>query len=212
MEGKNNQDFIDLLRLKSQVELSLLPETKVKDKAAFYEALKTLIDIKINEEEILTKFDTLQDFFTEMARGNFNRRIDIPNKKNMFSFLAVSLNAVIEELEANVKKNEFVQTSMECIADPAIITDKKGSILFVNDPAVDILNTPKDIIKDLIIANIFESHTQFGLLEVNGPIKDIKVNIRPLNKDLIPVLLSVKKIGDKSEKVDGYLYLLKTIH
>ena len=212
MEGKNNQDFIDLLKLKSHVELSLLPETMVKDKAAFYEALKTLIDIKINEEEILAKFDTLQEVFTEMAQGNFNHRIEIPNQKNLFSFLAVSLNAVMEELRANVKKNEFVQVSIECISDPAIITDKKGSILFVNDAVAHMLNSPKEILKDLIIANIFESHTQFGIPEMEGDFKNIKVNIRPLNQDFIPVLLTVKTITDKSEKVDGYLYILKAIY
>lgn len=209
MEEQSKQNFMDLRGLKGQVAKSLLSENMANDKVAFYEALKTLIDIKINEEEILFKFDKLQEVFTEMALGNFSNKIDIPNQKNLFSFLAVSINAVIEELEANVKKNEFVQATIECITEPAIVTDSKGNILFVNDKVDHLLNTHKEILKDLRIANIFENHAQFGDPGNEDVFMDKKVNIRPYNKEFSPVLLTVKPISCKSGKVDGYIYILK---
>lgn len=209
MEKSTDNNFFDLLNLKTQVDTNLLEENLPKDRAAFYEALKTLIDVKINEEEIYFKFDKLEEVFTAVALGNFTTRLDIPRQKNLFSFLATSINAVIEELEANVSKNALLISSLQCIPDAAIITDTRGSISFANDKATMLLNRSLNDTIKLMIQNVFELQMQFGTSGEFELKEDAAVKIRPYNQDLISVRLTVKQIKGKNDELEGYIYLIK---
>lgn len=185
----------------------IIDSPEVPDKI-FYQALKDLIDLKQNVEEFNHKFDQIGNVMTAMAKGEFNSRVDIPLSRNLFSFIGTAVNSVAEELEKNVTKISFLETLLELQPQPAIITNKQGTILFANKHAYAVTNYPPGYLSKLKISNLFASKLRFGNSGINDEIRKERVFISMYNKpELFNTSLTIQKIMSKGNALDGYLYL-----
>ena len=198
-------DYTYLKELEGTLK-EIIESPKVPDKK-FYQALKDLIDLKLNVEEFNNKFDQIGDVMTAMARGEFNQRVHIPISRNLFAFIGTSINSVMDELNRNVVKTGFLETLLELEARPTIITDAKGVILFSNKSAYTLTNYPPKGLSRLIIKNLFIEIIDLGDMELSYR-KSVSISL--YNKpDPIEVSLSVQRIYDKQGTVDGYIYFFE---
>jgi signal transduction histidine kinase len=211
MKNSSNNPYSDLENLDTEI-LRLIGEENTSDpEAKFYEILRTVISLKIDSVELNHKFEAINIVLTALAIGDFSQKVNVPNRKNIFSHLGTSINAVIDELKVNVVKTPYLEASIEFISDIAIITNKEGGISFVNSVTLKVLEKRKEYLIDLRIANIFESKTQFGISNPDfNKFENIPVKIDYFNvkKD---VNLTVKQIFNKLGELDGYLYIAKLI-
>ncbi|MBX9850653.1 MAG: hypothetical protein K2X86_02735 [Cytophagaceae bacterium] len=211
MERSPENMYTELQRIELELENLLSDENISSEKADFYKALRTVISLKTDSEELNYKFEEIHKVFTAIAIGDFTQRIDVPNRKNIFSHLGTSINAIVEELKVNVVKKQYLEASLEYIPHIAIITDKEGTIKFANSLTYKILGKTKEYILKLRIANIFESQTQFGILNPkSNSFEDITVKITYFDRSF-NVSLSVKEIYNKLDQKDGYLYIAKLL-
>lgn len=203
--------YPDLQVMENEIDNKLLEENLSEENETFYKALKTVIRLKAGAEELQYKFEKFSEVFNAMAVGDFSKRIDIPNRKNLFSVMGSSINSVNEELNVNVVKKQYLESCLEYIPHIAIVTDKSGSILFANALTLKILNKTTDYINRLLIANIFESRTQFGGFDPEPEsLEDQPVTIQYLDISF-KARMTLKKIRDKFEETDGYLYIIKKV-
>jgi len=208
--GDSNLDLLKLLKLEKEIEQIISSEIGSDDKLSFYKAIKMVINLKLNVDEFNQRFQEFEELFTSIAMGDFSKRMDIPNRKNLFTYMASSINAVIDEQEVNLIKKQYLETCLERIHELALITDKKGTIQFVNERATTILNRSKPDLIKLFVANIFESQLQFGIEEPDFKnFKDIPLSIIPFGKEKVEMLLSIEPILNRLEQIDGYLYTAK---
>jgi len=202
--------YPDLQGIKSKIDEILASDNLTREKAEFYKVLKSIISLKIDSEELQYKFGKFEKVFTAMAIGDFSERMDIPNRKSLFSYMGVSVNAVIEELKVNVVKKQYLEELLEYIPHIAIVTDTTGAIMFVNAVASKVLRKPNAELVSLLIANIFKSKNQFGVIDSFPPFEDVKSEINYFDS-IQEVSLTVKEVHDRLGQVDGYLYIGKLI-
>lgn len=207
---KNRNDSLEnldhLMKLEKEVKEELEQQQSRSRKSSFYSALDTIIDLKDNVEGVNQNFESILEVFLSMATGDFSKRLEVSNRKNLFSLLAVYINKVNEELAENVVKKHILEEALELTPEFAVITDLKGTILYSNSAACHFLNLTKENVSRLIVANIFESKNQFGVENYTGEdIKDARVNLAPYNQSPFPILLSIKKLSDANGS-DSYLY------
>ena len=184
----------------------IIDSPEISDKK-FYQALRDLIDLKLNVEEFNHKFDQIGDVMSLMARGEFNQRVDIPISRNLFAFIGTSINSVIDELDRNVTKISFMEPLLEAIPQPAIITDKDGIILFCNKSAYAFTNYPPKYLLKLKIHNLFEKKLKFGESDTEDFMERVNVSICLYNKiQLIETVLTIQKVINRNGTLDGYLY------
>lgn len=179
-------------------------------KIEFFTALETILDLRVQFENLIERSDEFEEVATAIASGDFDKRINVPNSKDLFSTFSTLLNVIGEELKSNVVKNHYLQEALEAIPDSALITNKAGTILFSNAPASKLLNLEKEDLRFLEIVNIFETQKQFGSETkfINEHIRMITL-VRPFNRPVISVDLSIKKLIGNDGVLDGYLYILK---
>lgn len=189
-----------------------LIETAVFDnqkKIEFFTALETILDLRVQFETLIERSDEFEEVATAIASGDFDKRINVPNSKDLFSTFSTLLNVIGEELKSNVVKNHYLQGTLEAIPDSALITNQAGTIMFSNTSASKLLNLEKEDLRYLEIVNIFETQKQFGSETkfVNELIR-MRTLIRPFNRPIISVDLTIKKLINNEGVIDGYLYIL----
>jgi signal transduction histidine kinase len=208
--GDSNLDLLKLLKLEKEIEQIITSGIGSDDKLSFYKAIKLVINLKLNVDEFNERFQEFEELFTSIAMGDFSKRMDIPNRKNLFTYMASSINAVIDEQEVNLIKKQYLETCIEKINEIALITNKKGTIQFANEKAATVFNRNKSDLLKLFVANLFESQLQFGIeIPDFKNFKDIPLRIIPYGKEKIEVLLTVEPILNRLEQIDGYLYTAK---
>ena len=201
-------DYMYLKELEGSLK-AIIDNPKVQDKK-FYEALKDLIDLKLNIEEFNNKFDQIGDVMVSMAKGEFNKRVDIPVSRNLFAFIGTSVNSVIDELERNVIKKSFLETLLETSSTPIIITDTEGIILFSNKAAYVFTNYPPDGLSRLIIKNLFVGKSNYIIPESGEALEQMNVSVVLYNElTTKEAKLNIRHIYNRQGTIEGYIYLLE---
>ncbi|MCR6637511.1 MAG: hypothetical protein NVV82_00520 [Sporocytophaga sp.] len=196
-------DIID----KNLINASSLDNQK---KLEFLTVLETILDLRLQFDTLIERFDDLQDVAMAIATGDFDKRIDVPYTKDLFSTLGTLINVIGEELKSNVIKNHYLLGALETIPDSALITSQSGTILFSNKNASKLLNMEMDDLKFLEIANIFETQKQFGSeTKFANELIRMTTLVRPFNRPVISVDLTIKKLINNEGAIDGYLYIFK---
>ena len=205
---------------KIQQELeALISSSKSLDEKdiAYFQAIRNLIDFKLNEDEVKSYFTEVNEVLTSMAQLNFSKRVKVENTKDLFSYLGASINLVNEELEGEILyKNlhtEIVENILGTKADHIITLDGFSLVTYVDEKLCDLLNYNIDDLIGKNISNILSCESVSLILDsgLNVKEKEVSLVVRK-SKEYIPMKLTVKKIkfAKGSEfKIGGFLYLLK---
>lgn len=221
MERPAPEESAKLAELQNKLQDIISEAEESNLEPAFYEGVKNIlalrkwiIDLGIHQEEVRKRFEEFEKVCLAISMLEF-QRMDVNNhsEKDLFTHIANVVNTVSEELEMSTTRKHYLAEAIEYIQDSAIVTDKNGTVLFANAAACKIINRSKEMTIDLIIANIFESQTQFGTkISLGESFTDKEVNILPYNATKIPVALTLKElVNPQTEETDGYLYIAREI-
>ncbi len=122
----------------------------------------------------------------EMARGNFSRKVNIYGNDEIGQ-LALSFNNLTKRLQEAQATTEGERRKLSSVlshmTDGVIATDRKGRVILINEPALGMLNVPRETVlnKSIIeVLGIEETHT-FDLLisEQESLILDFSTEKKP---------------------------------
>ncbi|MCM3618213.1 cell wall metabolism sensor histidine kinase WalK [Sutcliffiella horikoshii] len=122
----------------------------------------------------------------EMARGNFSRKVNIYGNDEIGQ-LALSFNNLTKKLQEAQATTEGERRKLSSVlshmTDGVIATDRKGRVILINEPALGMLNVPRETVlnKSIIeVLGIEETHT-FDLLisEQESLILDFSTEKKP---------------------------------
>ncbi|MCG1021129.1 cell wall metabolism sensor histidine kinase WalK [Sutcliffiella horikoshii] len=122
----------------------------------------------------------------EMARGNFSRKVNIYGNDEIGQ-LALSFNNLTKKLQEAQATTEGERRKLSSVlshmTDGVIATDRKGRIILINEPALGMLDVPRETVinKSIIeVLGIEETHT-FDLLisEQESLILDFSTEKKP---------------------------------
>ncbi len=122
----------------------------------------------------------------EMARGNFSRKVNIYGNDEIGQ-LALSFNNLTKKLQEAQATTEGERRKLSSVlshmTDGVIATDRKGRVILINEPALGMLNVPRETVinKTIIeVLGIEETHT-FDLLisEQESLILDFSTENKP---------------------------------
>ncbi len=175
----------------------------------FLNSFKSLLDMKVQTDELTRKFDMLEDVVAAMAEGDFSKRVDLPSTKTLFASLGVLMNVLAEELEDRVIKKHYLVQTIELLPDPVLITDNDGVIIFSNKLACALLNRSLEDVLFLKVANIFATRKQFVTSTFSWETVTISNLLQPYNMEPIPVEIDILELRDWNNKKDGFIYTIK---
>jgi|GEM_PF-5314589 len=187
---------------------------------AYFQAIRNLIDFKLNEDEVKTNFAEINDVLTSMAQLNFSKRVKVENTKDLFSYLGASINLVNEELEGEIlHKNlhaEIIENVLRTKADHIITLDGFSLITYIDEKLCDLLNYNIDDIIGKNISTILSCESVSLILDSGLNVKEKEVFlIGRKSKEEISMKLTVKKIKftkGTEYKIGGFLYLFSKLN
>lgn len=126
--------FLNVLEQKIDTLTNFEEEEKAELKLTL-DALKELISLDTKDTRILKFFNDLSIFSISIALGNYNVRIEAgdPKDKDLFYSVAIMLNQMAEELEANCIPNNFFTTTLNALPKAAFICDERKRFVHVNE-------------------------------------------------------------------------------
>ncbi|AZB41102.1 cell wall metabolism sensor histidine kinase WalK [Bacillus sp. FJAT-42376] len=123
----------------------------------------------------------------ELAKGNFGRKVRIYSNDEIGQ-LALNFNHLTEELEEAHSQTEGERKKLASVianmTDGVIATNRKGEIILVNDPAVQLLNVSRETAYSMTITSLLdiEEEVEFDqLIESQEPLLlDFSSDDKPL--------------------------------
>ena len=187
----------------------------------FLIAFTLLINMPSN---IANPVKELTESIKEIAAKNYSKRVHFESH-NEFGELAQSFNTMAKKLEEYSSSDlerlmmakKRIETLINNMREPVIGLDENGTVLFMNDTALNIANLKKEVVigsqiqevaksNDLIktLANELHSNTKQEPLKIYADNKESY-----FEKEFIPI--KIIPTGEKEEKNIGNVILLKNI-
>ena len=190
----------------------------IKDEE-LYATLEKVLFLKAREYTFLNFFDNLEETISSALQLDFSGRVplsDMIDGRNIFNYIAVSLNLLMDKLETSVISMKAVNCMLSAVLPDmsVIVTDRKGKIRFVNECGENLLSVES---KELIGQQVQSLFDNYGRIEsqLNNRmhVKDIKVNLIAAKKAdaLIPVMLTVPEPYKNRDESDEFVYQLLEI-
>ncbi len=187
-----------------------------EDEAAYYQSIKRMISVKQQEYDVLKQFNDFNRAIIAMTRMDFSHRLDVDNRKDLWAYMATSLNMLNEELEERVLPKEIVQLAMNQVVhfkpDWVIITTREGIVKFSskNEMAGGLINYDEKNLIDKRIQNFFATNISFMTSRDNAMTEKM-VYLVNADSTLLPVNLYVKELQSSYQDVFYYLYLITQV-
>ncbi len=164
--------------------------------------------------EITVPIERVKEGASIIAKGKFDVNLEDRGKDEIgtlvsaFNSMAKELKFAKDEIEA---KRKYMEIILDNVATGIISTDKKGSILFMNKAAHNILGVEKETregtpLRD-ILGSDFKKHMRSFLKDArrtgSGSItKDMRLN---LQKDIKYIRASLTALKDDESKTEGFI-------
>jgi hypothetical protein len=214
MDKKDINESHEILTvMQSQLD-KIIAESKSSnlDDIIYYQAIRKLIDFKLNENEVKEQFKKFTDIVVSMSELDFSRRMVVENSKDMFAFIGTSLNTLNEELEAKVVPKEFldeiISNIMEVKPDFSVLTNTDGKIVLVSKNPESIIGHSRKDLDGKRIQNFFATNIHFHTN--NGNLfKDHEIQIINPDKELISVFLTAVHLWNHKIANPSFLYMFK---
>lgn len=183
-----------------------------EDDILYYEAIKKLVDLKLNESEFNDSFKEIEEVMISMGRLDFTKRVPIENSKDLFAFLGSCINLVADELEENAIPKDFLTSSMNILMERkpevALLANKAGKIISASGDT-ELLGYKADKLTNSKIQGVLTIDLQFTA-ENLGQIVDKEIHYINPNHELASALISIDVIEHPTEKDQThYLYSFK---
>ncbi|GEM_PF-1023111 len=187
-----------------------------EDEAAYYQSIKRMISVKQQEYDVLKQFNDFNRAIIAMTRMDFSHRLDVDNRKDLWAYMATSLNMLNEELGERVLSKEIVQLAMNQVVhfkpDWVIITTREGIVKFSskNEMAGGLINYDEKNLIDKRIQNFFATNISF-MTSPDNAMTEKMVYLVNADSTLLPVNLYVKELQSSYQDVFYYLYLITQV-
>ena len=196
-----NPDY--LISLQKEIDKLILTGETFNENPEVYKVLKEIIEEKLSEETFRGRFEEINDFVISMAQLDFSKSLSLGERKDLFSYVASSLNLLNEELRAKVVSNNFVQTLIDKNGKSVILIDKAGKIIFANTQVRTLLNFSEGDLRNKHISMLLDKEFCFTLSDCWGE-RTVSIEIRNQSNELIPVTLNALPINNENT-IDGFM-------
>jgi len=202
-----------LTKMQAQLE-AVIEESKNlnEDDVAIYQAMKNLIDYKLKEGGFKHHFKEFQDMAISMAKLDFKDKMVVEDNNDIFSYIAVSMNMLSEELDHFAMPKMFMESVLQNIIqfnpDVTLLTDHKGKIEVAAVSPSSKTGLLSAELKDGNIKNLFASDIHYKVTE-ERLFKADEINIYNYKSELVQVNLSVVELTHDRLVNSSYLYMLK---
>lgn len=175
-----------------------------------------ILFLKVREDIYKEFFDDFEEVLFAAVQLDFSKRVNFTqignSKENIFSYKAVMLNTLIETMENSVVS---MQSLNEIVGDipglVCIITDKKGTIRFINSVGEELLSAGNEILFKKNIIEVLPDYKKIKAeLTETGIVKDfpIKMTLRNDSSSKVAASITVKPAKTTST-VEEYVHLIK---
>ncbi len=160
--------------------------------------------------------DHLTDFTHQIAAGNLDSRVSVTSQDEI-GILGAAFNAMTDQLARSKEARDHLDTILQSIIDPLLVTDNNGRIQRFNNAAIKMLQYDRENILGTHIDSIFTEEFQpaadNSLLQLvqKTPLQNHETYVRSGVDKKIPVLLSCSFVKMATESESGLVVILKDI-
>ena len=208
MEKKNLNIGNYLNVMKEQID-SLIEESKsLNEKDTFLKALKHIVDLKLNVEEITRGLDDFEDQVIALSHLDFRKRVKEDSRKHLFSLIASSMNMLGEELEAKATKKLYLKEAIDLATDSIIIITNSDFIVeSANTKFYKHLGYSNESANNQSIIQYFALKTFFHKLREDSEIiLNSDIHLIDNYNNFVSIKLNVKPIMDNNNSLEGFLF------
>ena len=208
-----------LTSLEEEID-KLIIETGATADNNFYKAIKKIINLQLNEQDVINRFDEFSNMIVSIAQMDFSQRMDIHMEKDFFEHIALSLNMLCEELEANAAPGNYVDDILEEMQEPVLVTDAKNNIRYCNTIMEKLLGFSKEELLNKPIGIVFATNEiEKKLSKEKDHIKNFQkqcheskciLTLKDKNSKLISAEVKIKFTGNNHFYPNGIMYFVKS--
>ena len=160
----------------------------------------------------------MQDFLVEIAKGNFDSKLNISNDSNEeLVAMQVGINMLVEELKSTTISRVFLNSIYDGINDILIVLNENGEIQNINHLTETILSYQESELLHKSIKKIMQPDDFENFKKHIKRIYENKINLQfglnliAKNKSIIPVSCSLSVIYNNERIPFGILLVAKNI-
>lgn len=212
----------DTKRIKLIIEeaQSILNDTSKwrREHKDLYSTLERIVFLGMKENEFSEYFKEIEKSVNAILQLDFSEKVPLTNlsddKRNLLNYISIAFNMIIEKFETSIVSRKAFNALLTSYPDSiVIITDKNGSIRFVNDFGEIAL---KSNLSDLIgtnIKDIIEAYDDsLRKLQVNDALKSIKVAISAKQNNEQNYHLSIPEVIQHPSEITELVHILRNSH
>jgi len=153
---------------------------------------------------LLRQVSLLGEGIRKVRDGDYNFSVQVISSDELGD-VAVSFNKLSSGLSETTVSKQYLDSVLESMPDPLIITDENGNILKTNRAAVefsgyDFLPPGSQTLKELLDPQTEGAAEPFALLSWSGHIKELDLWFKARNGRRLPVMLSAAYIGREGRR------------
>lgn len=149
-----------------------------------------------------------------VAEGDLGQRLRIGSGDEL-QRLAVSINAMTENLQHSLSRERSLNEMLQSIVDPLLVGDCFGRISAVNDAAAALVGRRRDDLLERNLAELFNDDLFSGggdePLLAHGAMRDVECRLTGADGEKIPVLLSCSSYKGEDGECAGVVAIVKDI-
>ncbi len=158
----------------------------------------------------------LTEHTQKIAAGDLNSRVAVTSQDEV-AVLGEAFNEMTDRLARSQEARDRLDTILQSIIDPLLVTDAEGRIRRYNDAAMEMLQCDHDDIQGAEISRIFTEEpcpgSDISLLTLarEAPLQNHETCARTCTGKEVPVLLSCSYVSMATEQESGLVVILKDI-
>jgi len=160
--------------------------------------------------------DSLIENTRQIAAGNLSSRVQVTSHDEV-AILGTSFNEMTDQLARSKEARDRLDTILQSIIDPLLVTDNEGLIQRVNKAAMVMLQADDKVLQGTPIESIFperlqhDSYNSFLEMVQEFPLQNYETQVLSKAGEKIPVLLSGSYVRMVAEQESGLVVIIKDI-
>lgn len=163
---------------------------------------------EIDSQEISERLNQLLDTLIAFASHDFTQKASISEGRDMLDSVALTLNAVGEELEATTVSKDYLYSIIESMLDALIVTTQQGTIVTINQATLDMSGYEENELVGQPINLLFDGK---DIQSDSVTIHLMDATIFTKAKATIPVSLSRSLLPSSNDNPRGMVYILRNV-
>lgn len=206
-EEKNHHGYLSKMR--DQLNKLIEEGHSLNESTLVYETLTNIINLKLTEKEINSRFEELSDIVISMARLDFSKRMEVPSEQDLFAYISTSINMLNEELGESVVPVNHMQTVIDTMDELVFITNERGYINLINNKLGLFLDFEKEALFSKNINSLFGAEWVLQLVKNGESVENKVCNLLNSDENLIQVNISAQPLSHEHQEISGYLFKIK---